>query len=227
MFPDFGTGTVLPQAPPVCVVSFREELPERLVHYHHGNWQRFCGLKMAPSPVRPFRHLLLKGISLSWRSRQGLSWVGSAKDKIGALFIFFNTFIVKNSSLLTTSVTLRAEVELGELHIGSKFFGVFLGDVFKPRQHGPFCVSDIQVVHSQDCKRKSPWMKRSIIAFHRVLAAFPLTHVVCDDGERLQVGFPHILSQGVGVVFKVAEQVGSTTFRPLDLLPVLLVGRIQ
>lgn len=227
MFSDFGTGTVLPQAPPVCVVSFREELPERLVHYHHGNWQRFCGLKMAPSPVRPFRHLL-KRISLGWRSRQGLSWVGSAKDKIGALFFFFlNTFPEKNSSLLTTSVTLKAEVELWELHIGSKFFGVILADVFKPRQRGPFWVSDIQVVHSQDCKRKSPWMKRSIIAFPRVLAAFPLTHVVCDDGERLQVGFPHILSQGVGVVFKVAEQVGSATFRLLDLLPVLLVGRIQ
>lgn len=135
MFPDFGNGTVLPQAPPVCVVSFREELPERLVHYHHGNWQRFCGLKMAPSPVRPFRHLLLKGISLGWRSRQGLSWVGWAKDKIGALLKKKNknTFTEKNNSLLTTSVTLRAEVELGELYIGSKFFGVFLADVFKPR----------------------------------------------------------------------------------------------
>lgn len=65
------------------------------------------------------------------------------------------------------------------------------------------------------------------ITFHHVPAAFPLTHVVCDDGERLQVGFPDILSQGVGVVFKVAEQVGSTTFGLLDLIPVLLVGRIQ
>lgn len=154
-----------------------------------------------------------------------LGGVGKRQD--WSPFFFFNTFPEKNSSLLTTSVTLKAEVELGELHIGSKFFGVILADVFKPRQRGPFWVSDIQVVHSQDCKRKSPWMKRSIIAFHRVLAAFPLTHVVCDDGERLQVGFPHILSQGVGVVFKVAEQVGSATFRLLDLLPVLLVGRIQ
>lgn len=57
--------------------------------------------------------------------------------------------------------------------------------------------------------------------------ASSLTHVVCDDGERLQVGFPDILSQGVGVGLKVAEQVGSATFTPLDLVPVLLVVRIQ
>lgn len=124
-------------------------------------------------------------------------------------------------------MTLRAETELRKLHTGSEFFGVGLADVFKPRQRGPLWVSDIHVVHGQDCKKKSPRMKTGIIIFHRVLTAFPLTHVVCDDGERLQVGFPDILSQGVGVVFKVAEQVGSTTFGPLDLIPVLLVGRIQ
>lgn len=57
--------------------------------------------------------------------------------------------------------------------------------------------------------------------------ASTLTHVVCHDGERLQVGFPDILSQGVGVGLEVAEQVGSATFTPLDLVPVLLVARIQ
>lgn len=179
---------------------------------------------MAPSPVRHRRHLLLKRISLCWRGRQGLSWVGLVKDKIGGLFLI--TFTEKKSSSLTTSVTLRAEIELRKLHVGPEFFGEGLADVFKPRQCGPLWVSDIQVVHGQDCK-KSPRMKMGIIIFHRVLTAFPLTHVVCDDGEGLQVGFPDILGQGVGVVFKVAEQVGSTALGPLDLIPVLLVGRIQ
>lgn len=87
MFLDFGTGTVLPKAPPVSVVSFREELPEWLVHYHHGDWQRGCGLKMAPSPVRHRHHLPLKGTSLGWGGRQWLSWVGWVKDKIGVLFL--------------------------------------------------------------------------------------------------------------------------------------------
>lgn len=224
MFLDFETGMLLPKAPPVRVVSFREELPEWLVHYHHGDGQRGCRLKMAPSPVRHCRHLLLEGISLGWRGRQGLCWVGLVKDKIRVLF---NTFTKKKSSLLTTFMTLRAEIELRKLHIGSEFFWVDLADFFKPRQHGLLWVSDIQVVHSQDCNKKSPRMKIDSNISHCVLTAFPLTHVVCDNGERLQVGFPDILSQGVGVVFKVAEQVGSTTFGPLDLIPVLLVGRIQ
>lgn len=54
-----------------------------------------------------------------------------------------------------------------------------------------------------------------------------LTHVVRDDGEGLQVGFPDVLCQGVGVVLEVAEQMGGATFSPLDLLPVLLVVGIQ
>lgn len=47
--------------------------------------------------------------------------------------LFFNTFTKKKSSLLTTSVTLRAEIEVRKLHVRSKFFGVGLADVFKPR----------------------------------------------------------------------------------------------
>jgi len=55
----------------------------------------------------------------------------------------------------------------------------------------------------------------------------PLTHVVGDDGEGLQVGFPDVLRQGVGVVLEVAQQVGGAAFRLLDLLPVLFGVRIQ
>lgn len=54
----------------------------------------------------------------------------------------------------------------------------------------------------------------------------PLTHVVRDDGERPQVGLPDVLGQSVGVVLKVAEEMGSATLRFLDLLPVLLVAGI-
>lgn len=71
---------VLPEAPPVRVVSFREELPQRLVHYHHGDRERGCGLKMAPSPVRHCRRLLLKWIRLGRRDRQSLPWVGLDED---------------------------------------------------------------------------------------------------------------------------------------------------
>lgn len=55
----------------------------------------------------------------------------------------------------------------------------------------------------------------------------PLTHVVRDYGKGLQVGFPDVLCQGVGVLLEAAEQMGSTALCLLDLLPVLLVGRIQ
>lgn len=69
---------------------------------------------------------------------------------------FFNTLIKKESRYLVTPVTLRAEVELRKLHIGSKLFGVGLADVLKPRQRGPLGVDDIQVVHSQNCEKKIP-----------------------------------------------------------------------
>jgi len=61
---------------------------------------------------------------------------------------------------------------------------------------------------------------------HHLLDA-PLTHVVGDDGERLQVGLPDVLCQRVGVLLEVAEQVSGAALRPLDLLPVLLGVRIQ
>lgn len=50
----------LPQAPAVRVVSFRKELPQRLVHYHHGNRQRGGRLEMSTLPVGQ-RVLLLPG----------------------------------------------------------------------------------------------------------------------------------------------------------------------
>ncbi len=62
---------------------------------------------------------------------------------------------------------------------------------------------------------------------HSAIAAPSLTHVVSDDGEGFQVGFPDVLCQGVGVVLEVAEQVGGATVSPLDLLPVLLGVGIQ
>lgn len=55
----------------------------------------------------------------------------------------------------------------------------------------------------------------------------PLTHVVCDDSERPQVGLPDVLGQSVGVVLKIAEEIGGATLRFLNLLPVLLVAGIQ
>lgn len=55
----------------------------------------------------------------------------------------------------------------------------------------------------------------------------PLTHVVRDDGERPQVGLPDVLGQSVGVVLKVAEELGGATLGFLDLLPVLLVAGIE
>lgn len=65
-----------------------------------------------------------------------------------------------------------------------------------------------------------------LIAEKQTLAP-PLTHVVCDDGERPQVGLPDVLGQSVGVVLKVAEKMGCAALRFLDLLPVLLVAGIQ
>lgn len=62
----------------------------------------------------------------------------------------------KESCYPATPLTLRAEVELRKLHIGSKLSGVGLADVLKPRQRGPLGVNDIQVVHSQNCEKKIP-----------------------------------------------------------------------
>lgn len=62
---------------------------------------------------------------------------------------------------------------------------------------------------------------------YSVNTALLLTHVLSDDGERFQVGLPDVLCQGVGVVLEVVEQVSGATFGPLDLLPMLLVFRIQ
>lgn len=66
-----------------------------------------------------------------------------------------------------------------------------------------------------DCRSVSIWTK-----------ALRLTHVVRDDGERPQVGLPDVLGQSVGVVLKVAEELGGASLRFLDLLPVLLVDGI-
>lgn len=54
-----------------------------------------------------------------------------------------------------------------------------------------------------------------------------LTHVVCDDGEWFQVGFPDVLRQRVCILLKTTQQMSRAALRLLDLLPVLLVGRIQ
>lgn len=60
-----------------------------------------------------------------------------------------------------------------------------------------------------------------------MFSVLPLTHVLGDDGEGLQVGFPDVLSKSFGVVLEVAEQMRGAALGPLDLLPVLLVFRIQ
>lgn len=70
-------------------------------------------------------------------------------------------------------------------------------------------------------------MRCAFTVLNSVLTAIPLTHVVCDDGEGFQVGFPDILCQRVCVVLEVTQQVRSTAFSLLDLLPVFLVSRIQ
>lgn len=62
----------LPQTPAIRVVSFREELPQGFVHYHHSDWQRGGWHNMAPSPVGHGVVLLLRGIGLSWRGTSGI-----------------------------------------------------------------------------------------------------------------------------------------------------------
>lgn len=54
-----------------------------------------------------------------------------------------------------------------------------------------------------------------------------LTHVVSDDGEWSQVGLPQVLHQGVGILLKVTQQVGCAPVSVLDLLPMVLVNRIE
>lgn len=64
-------------------------------------------------------------------------------------------------------------------------------------------------------------------ATHNEITAASLTHVIGDDGEGFQVGFPDVLCQRVGIVLEIAEQVRRAALCPLDLLPVLLSVRIQ
>lgn len=47
-----------------------------------------------------------------------------------------------------------------------------------------------------------------------------LTDVGRDDGEGAEVGLPHILGQGVGVLLVLAQQCCRATLRLLDQLPV-------
>lgn len=53
-----------------------------------------------------------------------------------------------------------------------------------------------------------------------------LTHIVSDDGEWYEVGLPHVPCQVVGVILKVAQQVGGSPLRALDLLPVVSGARV-
>lgn len=62
---------------------------------------------------------------------------------------------------------------------------------------------------------------------HRLLSVPLLTHVVCDDGERFQVGLPDVLCQRVGVLLKVAQQMRRAAVRLLDLLPVVFGVGVQ
>lgn len=54
-----------------------------------------------------------------------------------------------------------------------------------------------------------------------------LTHVVGDYGEWSQIGLPQVLHQGVGILLEVTQQVCCATVRMLDLLPMVLVNRIE
>lgn len=65
----------LPQAPAVRVVSFRKELPQRLVHYHHGNRQRGGRLEMSTLPVGQRVLLLLGSIGRGRGHGSWLDWV--------------------------------------------------------------------------------------------------------------------------------------------------------
>lgn len=102
---------------------------------------------MAPSPIGHGALLLLSGIGLSWRGRSGLCWVGIV---IFVLHIY-NLKHKKNSwfdsARISTFVALSAKIELGELDVGPKLFGVGLLDVLKPRQCRPLWVRHVQVVH--------------------------------------------------------------------------------
>lgn len=54
-----------------------------------------------------------------------------------------------------------------------------------------------------------------------------LTDVVSDDGERFQVGLPHVLDQGAGIFLEMTHQGGTAPVRALNLLPVSLMLRVQ
>lgn len=153
-------------------------------------------------------------------------------------FLVLYTFITvgvnrkADPSHISTSVALSAKIELGELDVGPQLSGVVLLDVLKPRKRRPLWVRHIQVVHSENWRKEGKKNKRMrmwicVPVPHGVMTAPPLTHVVCDDGEGLQVGFPDILCQRVGVLLEAVEQMGGTALCLLDLLPVLLVGWIQ
>lgn len=88
------TVSSLPHTPAVRVVSFREELPQWFVHYHHCNRQRGSRLKMAPSPIGHCVLLLLWGLGLSWTGRGGLNWKGIDRY-IEDRSLYFYTFFFK------------------------------------------------------------------------------------------------------------------------------------
>ena len=54
-----------------------------------------------------------------------------------------------------------------------------------------------------------------------------LTHVVCDDGEGLKVGSPHVLGHVLGVLLETPQKKGSPALWALDQIPVHAVGWIQ
>lgn len=60
------------------------------------------------------------------------------------------TVNLSDSVGVSTSGTLSAEVELGEVDRGAKLFGVILLNVLEPRQRCPLWVRDIQVIHGQN-----------------------------------------------------------------------------
>lgn len=210
--------STLPQTPAVRVVSFREELPQWFVHYHHGNRQRSSWFEMAASPIGRRVLLLMWRIGLSWRrGRSRLRWEGIVIDKTGLLFL---NFIIKKNRVrfwFQRSYLCGRECEgwTGEngrmtQALWGRPPGCLGTEAASPspgRTHPGSPRLELDMSHAEEeteAKGEDDLWSR-VPQPHSVIAASPLTHVFSDDGERFQVSFPDVLCQGVGVVLEVAE----------------------
>lgn len=116
------------------------------------------------SPLQLAEGWLAQDGAVSYRTRCAPPPVGDRSELEGQewallggdsdIYIFLHIYNLKHkknswfdSARISTFVALSAKIELGELDVGPKLFGVSLLDVLKPRQCRPLWVRHIQVVH--------------------------------------------------------------------------------